>query len=360
MLRFFKKLDWLLILSAVLIVLIGLASLYSSSSRTGSFANFWKQVVFFILGLLFMFFFSAFQWRTFRENKYLIFVLYLFFLLTLAGLFLFAPEIRGVQKWYKIGPFSIDPIEFVKIILVIILAKYFSMKHIEMYQIKHVLFSGLYVLFPAILTFFQPDFGSILIFGFLWIGILIVSGIKLRQFLILSLILILVFSLAWVFLMKDYQKGRVLSFLLPVDPLGKDWSKNQAKIAIGSGGFWGQGLFQGSQTQYGFLPEVQTDFIFAALAEETGLFGVSILFLSFLVLFWRILKITLKSQSNFPRLFCLGIMIIFITQIFINVGMNLGLLPIIGISLPLVSYGGGGLITNLIALGIIQNIKNNP
>lgn len=360
MLRFFKRLDWLLIFSAVLIILIGLTSLYSSSSRTGSFTNFWKQVGFFILGLFFMFFFSSFQWRIFRENNYLIFILYLCSLLSLAGLFLFAPEIRGVRKWYKIGLFSIDPIEFVKIILVILLAKYFSMKHIEMYRIKHILLSGFYVFLPAALTFFQPDFGSIIIFGSLWIGILIVSGIKLRHFLVLLIILILILSLAWVFLMEDYQKERILSFVLPIDPLGTDWSKNQAKIAIGSGGFWGQGLFRGSQTQYGFLPEVQTDFIFAALAEEAGLFGVSVLLLSFLVLFWRILIITLKSQSNFPRLFCLGIMIIFITQIFINIGMNLGLLPIIGISLPLVSYGGGGLITNLIALGIIQNIKNNP
>jgi len=307
-----------------------------------------------------MFFFCFFQWRIFRESSHLILILYLISLLSLVGLFFFAPQIRGVQRWYKIGPISIDPVEFTKIILIILLAKYFSMRHIEMYRIRHILLSGFYVSLPAVLTFFQPDFGSIIVFGALWIGVLIVSGIKVRHFLILLLILLLISSLSWAFLMKDYQKERILSFIAPADPLGANWSQNQAKIAIGAGGIFGQGLLKGSQTQYGFLPEPQTDFIFAAIAEEMGLAGVSVLLLLFLILIWRIFKIALSSQSNFPRLFSVGLAIVLISQIFINIGMNLGILPIIGISLPLVSYGGSGLITILAALGILQNIKNNP
>ena len=360
MFRYLKQLDWILIICAFLLVIIGLFSLYSSSSGRGDFLNFEKQLVFFGIGIFLMFFFCFFDWRAFRENSSLILILYFACIVGLIGLFFLAPEIRGVQKWYKVGPFSIDPAEFMKIVLVILLAKYFSMRHIEMYRVKHIVLSGFYILLPVSLVFFQPDFGSVIILVALWIGILIASGIKLRHFLILFLCGILILTLCWLFLIKDYQKERVISFLFPADPLGAGWSQNQARIAIGSGGIFGQGIFNGSQTRYGFLPEPQTDFIFAAVAEETGLIGVSALLILYLVLILRIFKIAMSSQSNFPRLLCIGLVAILICQIFIHIGMNLGILPIIGISLPLVSYGGSGLITILAALGMIQNIKNSP
>lgn len=357
MFRHLKQLDWVMITAVILLVGIGLLSIYSISTGRDDFLNFKKQLIFFGMGLFLMFFLSFFDWRIFRENSYLILIFYFLCIAGLIGLFFFAPEIRGVQRWYKLGPFSIDPIEFTKIILIILLAKYFSARHIEMYRVRHILLSGFYVFLPALLTFFQPDFGSILILAALWIVILLVSGIKLRHFLILSFCLLLIFSLSWVFLMKDYQKERITNFIMPADPLGAGWSQNQAKIAIGSGGILGQGLFSGSQTQYGFLPEPQTDFIFAAIAEEFGLVGASVLLLLFAVLIWRIFKIALLSRSNFPRLFSVGLAIIFISQIFIHIGMNLGIMPIIGISLPFVSYGGSGLVVFLAALGILQNIK---
>ncbi len=355
-----KRLDWILIISVVLLVCLGLLFIYSSSVGRGDFLNFKKQLIFSIIGFFLMFFFCFFDWRIFRENRSLILVLYLFCLISLIGIFFFAPEIRGVQRWYKFGSVSFDPVELTKIVLIILLAKYFSMRHVEMYRIRHILLSGFYVFLPSALAFFQPDFGSIIILAALWTGILVVSGIKLRHFLILLLCGFLLFSLSWVFLMKDYQKERIVSFLLPADPLAAGWSQNQSKIAIGSGGIFGQGLFKGSQTQYGFLPEPQTDFIFSVVAEESGLIGVSILLLLFLVLIWRIFRIAANSKSNFPRLFNIGLIVVLISQIFINIGMNLGLLPIIGISLPLLSYGGSSLIMTLIAFGIVQNIKNNP
>ncbi len=360
MLRSLKQLDWILIIAALLLILIGLLSVYSSSAGKGDFSNFKKQIVFSILGIFLMIFFCFFEWRTFRESSHLILALYSLCVLSLVGLFFFAPEIRGVQRWYKVGLLSVDPVEFTKIVLIILLAKYFSMRHIEMYRVRHVLLSGFYVSLPAAITFFQPDFGSIIVLGALWTGVLIVSGIKLRHLVVLLLIFLLIFSISWVFLMEDYQKERIASFLMPIDPLGANWSQNQAKIAIGSGGILGQGLLNGSQTQYGFLPEPQTDFIFAAIAEEMGLAGVSVLLLLFLILLWRIISIAINSQSNFPRLFSIGLAIVLITQIFVNIGMNLGMLPIIGLSLPLVSYGGSGLVAFLMALGVIQNIKNNP
>ena len=355
----FKRLDWVLIIVVVLLVGFGLVSLYSSSIGKGDFLNFKKQVIFFGIGFFLMIFFSFFDWRSLREDPYLILILYSISLASLVGLFFFAPEIRGVKSWYKIGPVSIDPIEFIKIILIILLAKYFSTRHIEMYQIKHILLSGFFVFLPAVLIFLQPDLGSVLILIALWIGILIISGIPLRHFLILVLCFLLIFILSWNFVLKDYQKQRIISLFYPTDPLGVSWSQNQSKIAIGSGGILGQGIGRGSQTQYGFLPEPQTDFIFASLAEELGLIGISALFLFLSILIWRIIKIAINSQTNFSRFYASGIAVLLISQIFIHIGMNVGILPIIGIPLPLISYGGSSLIATFIGLGILQSIKTH-
>ena len=357
----FKKLDWILIATTFLLVGIGLLSIYSSSLGRGDFLNFQKQIIFLGIGFFLMLAVSFFDWRLLRNDPYLILILYFFCLLALAGLFFFAPEIRGVRGWYRLGPISIDPVQFTKIILIILLAKYFSTRHIEMYRIQHIFLSGFYIFFPAVLIFFQPDFGPVLILLLLWLGILIISGIKLRHFLALAFCGLLIFGFSWHFLLLDYQKERITTFIAPymADPLDAGWQGAQARIAIGAGGLFGQGIGQGSQTQYGFLPEPQTDFVFAAIAEETGLIGVLILFLLFLVLIWRIIKIAVSTQANFPRLFAAGFAILLMSQIFIHIGMNLGILPIVGLSLPLVSYGGSGLIATFISLGILQSIKAN-
>jgi len=357
---YLQNFDWILIVSAVLLIAFGLLSIYSSSLGMEGFDNLKKQLIFAAIGLVLMFSLSFIDYRVLRNDPYLILSLYFVCLVLLAGLFFFAPEIRGVKGWYKLGPISIDPIEFTKIILIILLAKYFSKRHIEVYRIRYVALSGFYVLLPAILVFFQPDLGSVLILFALWLGLLVISGIKLKHFLLLILLALLVLALSWGFLLKDYQKERITSFIIPTDPLGIDWNQNQAKIAIGAGGITGQGIGMGSQTQYGFLPEPQTDFIFAAIAEETGLIGVTVLLLLFAVLVWRIISIAILSRTNFSRLFATGLSILIVSQIFIHIGMNLGILPIIGISLPLVSYGGSGLVVFLGGLGILQSMKNNP
>jgi len=354
----FRRLDWILITSVLLLVSFGLLSLYSSSLGRGDFFNFQKQLIFAGMGIILLFLLSFLDYRILKNDPYLIFILYIFCVLALGGLFFFAPEIRGVKSWYKIGPISIDPIEFTKLVLVILLAKYFTMRHVEMYRIHHILFSGLYVLVPGILIFLQPDLGSVLILIALWVAILIISGIKLRAFLILILSLLLILALGWSFFLKDYQKERITSFIFPqIDPIKAGWSQSQAKIAIGSGGIWGQGFGQGSQTQYGFLPEPQTDFIFSAIAEEFGLVGIAVLLGLFSILIWRIVKIAILATSNFVRLFTFGFAVLLISQIFINIGMNLGILPVIGIPLPLISYGGSSLIATCIGLGIIQGIR---
>jgi len=357
----FKGLDWPLIAITLLLIFAGLLSIYSSSKGRGDFSNFKKQLVFFAVGLFFMFLFSFLNWRVFRDNSYLILVLYALCLLLLVGLYFFAPEIRGVRSWYRLGSFSFDPIEITRLILLILLAKYFSVRHIELYRIRHVFLSGLYIFIPAALIFFQPNLGSVLILLLLWLGVLIISGIKLRHFLILILCCLILFILSWTTILKDYQKERIISFIQPQvsDSLKIGWSQRQAEIAIGSGGLFGQGFGQGSQSRYGFLPEPQTDFIFAAIAEEFGLMGSGVLLLLFSLLIWRIIKIALSATSNFPRLFATGLAISIFSQVFINIGMNLGILPIVGIPLPLISYGGSSLISVLVGLGVAQSIRTH-
>ena len=226
-----------------------------------------------------------------------------------------------------------------------------------MNKVRNITLSGLYVFFPALLIFLKPDLGGTAILLLVWIGILFISGIKINHFLILLLCFVIVASFAWGFFLKDYQRDRVFSFIFPQDVLGGSWSQDQAKIAIGSGRIFGQGLGKGSEVQYGFLPEPHTDFIFSVIGEETGLLGISAFFIIYGLLIWRVLNIAIHSEYNFPRLFAAGFAIILIVQFFINVGMNISVLPVVGIYLPFISYGGSGLIFNFAFIGLLQSIK---
>jgi len=360
MLKHFKNFDWILIGSAFLLFAIGLVLIYSISLGKEDFLNFKKQIIFFVIGLVAMVFLSFIDWRSFKENPYLILVIYAVCILLLLGLFFIAPEIRGVKSWYKIGSISFDPIGITMITLIVLLAKFFSMRHIEMYKLKHIFLSGFYVLVPFVLIARQPDLGSALILIALWVGVLIISGIKLRHFVILILLGIVVFSLSWSLFLKDYQKQRIVSFLAPdVETLGINWSQTQSRIAIGSSGLWGKGFSQGSQAQLGFLSEPYTDFIFSVAAEEFGLIGVLIILVLFGIFIWRIMKIAVSVKHNMPRLFAFGFAVIISFQLFIHVGMNLGILPVIGLSLPLVSYGGSGLLAVFMGIGLLQGIKTH-
>jgi len=258
-----KKLDLILFFSALGLSIMGLISIYSACISSGDFSDVYRQAIFIFIGVLAMILFSFFDNRNIRENPAIILSLYFLSIILLIGVFFFAPEIRGIKSWYMIGPISFNPIELTKIVLIILLAKYFSKRHVEMYKIKHIILSGIYALIPAILIFLQPEFGSVMVIIAIWIGILIVSGIKVRNFLFICLIGIISFFLIWSFLFEDYQKDRIINYINPQeDPLGAGWNRNQALIAIGSGGIMGKGIGNGSQVQNGFLPEPKTDFIF--------------------------------------------------------------------------------------------------
>jgi len=355
--KYFRNLDWRIVIPAVILVCFGLLGIFSSGWANNNLINFYKQIIFFVIGFILMVFFTFFDFRPIKNNSYLILILYGICLILLAGLHFFSPIIKGTHGWYRIGFLNLDPIEPTKIVLLFLLAKYFSMRHVEMYKFRHIILSGFYVFLAAILIFIKPDIGGTMVLVLIWLGVLLVSGIKTKHLLLILMCFILVAIIGWNFFIKDYQKDRIISFLFPTDPLGSSWSQEQAKIAIGSGQIFGQGFMNGSQVQYGFLPESHTDFIFSVIAQEWGAFGVFTLFFVYGFLIWQILHIIIESRSNFARFFASGFAIILISQFFINIGMNLSLLPVVGIYLPFISYGGSGLLFNFIGLGILQSIK---
>lgn len=353
---FFKKIDGLLFIVSVVMAAVGLLALYSITQGKPSHAEFIKQLIFFAIGTMGM---GAVAYLDFRvlNHTQIIFFLYVISSILLAAVFFFGTEIRGVSQWFRIGPVSYQPVEFAKITSILFLAKYFSMRHIEIARLRHIFVSGLYMLFPVALLLLQPDLGSIAIFIILWVGTMIIAGIRIKHLALLTGMGILIAVLAWTFILKDYQKDRILTFLNPVrDPLGSSYNISQSMIAIGSGGIWGKGLGMGTQSQEGFLPESTTDFIFAAIAEELGLVGALFLLFLFGIFFWRLFHISTEAQNNFGRFIVVGISLVFISEIFINIGMTMGLFPVTGIPLPLVSYGGSALITSFIMLGLVQSI----
>ncbi|MBU2579210.1 rod shape-determining protein RodA [Patescibacteria group bacterium] len=356
-LKFLKNFNWPLILPAFALTLFGLLSIYSFSSAQGNFFYFKKQLIFFAFSVFLVILLNFFDLKFLKHNSYFIFALYFLSLIALLGLYFFGVEIKGDKGWYKLGIFSFDPVPFAAIFLIAILSKYFAVRHIEIKRFQSIFFSLLYLAIPFFLILFQPDFGSAFILIFVWLGIVIFSGLGIRHFLILGLVALIIFVAAWQFWLKNYQKERVISFLNPkIDFQGISWNINQSKIAIGSGGFWGKGISNNSQIQYGFLPSSQTDFIFASIAEATGFFGILILIFFIIFLFSQIMKVALLAEDNFTRLFAIGFAFLLISQSFINIGMTLGLLPVVGIPLPFVSYGGSYILAFYLGLGMLGRL----
>jgi len=351
-----RKLDWSLIIAVLLLSGVGLLTIYGIGSDD-SLVFLKKQALFLGLGFLFMISLSFFDYRIFKNNSFLLVIIYLISLLFLVFV-LFSQEIRGASSWLRLGPLNFEPIEFIKIIIILLLAKYFSFRHIEMYRIRHLIISGIYISLPIFIILLQPDIGSVLVLISIWLGVIIIAGIKTRHLIILSLLLIFLLIGSWFCLLKDYQKERILTFLNPEeDPYGRGYHISQSLIAVGSGGLFGQGLVDNSQAGLKFLPDQHTDFIFATLAEQRGIIGISFLIALFAFLFWKIIKIALFSLNNFSRLFAIGLVIMLFSQVIINIGMNMAILPITGLTLPFVSYGGSSLVSIFLGLGVLQSIK---
>ena len=349
------RFDWLLGGAIIFLFVMGLLTLFGS---TASHDEFYKQLLFGIVAAGMLFGTSLLDYRLFRDHRPLLIALYILGVGLLAGLLLFGSPIRGVAGWYSLGPITVQPVEIFKIILLLVFAKYFSSRHIELYRLRHLFISGLYVIFPVLLVMAQPDLGSAVVLLVAWIGIVIMSGIAVRQFLLIVLAGIIAASLLWSYGLQPYQRERIVHFTSPeTDPLGGSYQTRQALIALGSGGLFGKGLGEGTQTRLGFLPEFETDFIFSAIGEEWGFVGVLLVLSAWALIFWRLYVIWLDASNNFARLFVGGMMIVLATHVMLNISANLGLLPVTGLSLPFVSAGGSNLLSMAIGMGLVFSIR---
>lgn len=355
--RFLKQLDGGLLAALFFLFGASLLTLAGVGMRNGSAVLVLRQSLWVLLGTLAFVVIAAIDYRLLRGARLFIFGLYLAGIAALAGLLFLGTQVRGVVGWFRIGSISIGPVEFVKIILIILLAQYFSLRHIESYRVRHILVSAAYTIGYAALIFRQPDMGSVIIIIGIWFGVVLISGMRLRQFVALTLVAALLFTLGWAFLFKDYQKERIISFVSRgYDPQGAGYNVRQALVAIGNGGLWGRGVAGGTQVQLYFLPEAETDFIFAAIGEYFGLIGLLFTLASIgYILFWCF-DTARRAQNNFSRLTAVGMFFLIFVQSGIHIGMNLGLLPVTGVPLPFVSYGGSNLLAMMIGLGIVQSI----
>ena len=348
------KLDWYLILPAILLSIFALFTLISFGEISTRFI---KQSIWVFAGLIFFIFLQKTDLYILKNRQFIMYV-YLISIISLLILFVSGHVAKGAQSWIKLGFLSIQPTDPAKLILIILLAKYFSKRYVEISVFKHVMISGFYAGVLCLLVLLQPDFGSAVTIFSIWAGVIFISGLSKKHMIILAGIGILIMSYSWNYVFKQYQKDRIMNFIHPMrDIRGSGYNQYQAVIAVGSGQFIGKGVGYGTQSKLKFLPEYQTDFIFAAFAEEWGFVGVLIVLILFFILLFRIIYIAMHSDNNFDSLIASGVFIFFGIHILVNIGMNLGVMPITGIPVPFMSYGGSHILIECIALGIVSNIS---
>lgn len=350
----FKYLDLPLLFATILLMVAGSAILYGTTLSGDSGSIFLRQIIFFVLGFGAFLFFSFFDYHTLAKTNKIIYVVFIALLLYLE---LFGSVIRGGRRWITLGFFNFQPAEFVKIIVILGLARLLYLKRGQINSVKTILWSVFYAAVPAALVVMEPDLGSSIIILSLWLGVILVSPIEKKYLAVMFVIFLALSGVTWKFFLKDFQRDRVLVFLNPkLDPTGKGYNVRQATIAVGAGELTGRGLGKGVASQSKFLPERQTDFVFAASSEEIGFLGSFSLLALYFFLLLRILKILRSAKDDLGMYICAGVFFFFFFHVLINVGMNIGLLPVTGIPLPFVSAGGSSVIVSFIALGIVQSV----
>jgi rod shape determining protein RodA len=352
----FKKIDLSFFILPLLLCLFSLATLFNFS---GDNSLFYKTLLINTIGI-FLFFICLKINFSFFKNSHFSFWFYIFSVFLLSLLLFLGSITNNAQSWFKVFGISLQPVELAKLSLIILLAKYFDKRHVQIAYIPNLVISFLYAITLFFLTLKQPDLGSALVLLFIWLIIVFVSGIPKKYIFFLFLSAVIISTFAWVFLLKDYQKARINTFIYPEqDRLGSGYNVYQAKIAIGSGGLFGKGISLGTQSNLSYLPEYETDFIFAAFAEEWGFFGSVFLILIFLFLIFKIIIYASKAKSNFDAFIMIGIIAYFFIHFTINVGMNIGVIPVTGIPLPFVSAGGTHVLLEWIMLGIIMSLVSH-
>jgi rod shape determining protein RodA len=353
-LRKFLDIDWILFFSVIFMAVAGLVTMGSFGTSTNYFS---RQIIWILISVVVFFILSLFDYR-FLKRTGVVVTIFASCAALLLILFVVGHVSKGAQSWFSFGGMSLQPAELVKLAIVILLAKYFSKRHIEIANIRHIFVSGFYVFIVFALVLFQPDFGSALIIFLIWLGLILLSGISKKHLLAVFILGSLAFGALWGFVLQDYQKSRVINFIHPLaDIRGTGYNAYQSTIAVGSGQLTGKGIGYGTQSKLSFLPEYQTDFIFPAYAEEWGFLGVILLFSLFGILLWRIIRIAYYGATNFEILFGCGIAIMFVSHFLVNVGMSIGIMPVTGITFPFMSYGGTNLLTSFVGLGILMGMR---
>ena len=336
--------NWPITISSLLLISVGILVIYSSSKELA-----FQQLFYSALGLTFFLFLSQLDLQILKA---IIKHLYIFMILLLIAVLVIGIETRGVIRWIPLGFFHIQPSELAKPILILMVAHFLSKNTTSWKNIFKTL--GLSAPF-VILVFEQPDLGSALTLIAICIGMLFAARVSIKKMVLLLLIAALVIPSSWFFL-REYQRQRVIGFLQPEsDPLGRGYNQIQSVIAVGSGQLMGRGLGRGTQSRLQFLPEYRTDFIFASIAEEMGLLGAAGILAIYLYLLTFCLKVASREDNGFIFLTVIGVFSMLLFQIFVNIGMNIGILPITGITLPLISYGGSSVVSTFICLGFIAS-----
>jgi len=355
--RLFIHFDWKLLGIVLIIASIGILNLYSATSNGDVYGTplYLKQIFWLLIGLALMLAIAFIEYRYYSDFAHIVYSITLILLLAVLS---YGILTSGAQRWVKIGSLSFQPSEFVKISFIIALARFFQRTpDREGYSLKDLYFPFLLLLLPMGLILKQPDLGTAVILLLVFLSILFFVKIRWSSLLVLFLGGASILPILWRFL-KEYQKKRIITFFNPdLDPLGAGYHLIQSKIAMGSGGIIGKGFLKGTQCKLGFLPEQHTDFIFSAWGEEWGLIGCLVIVgLYFTLILWG-LHIAVQSKDRFGAILSFGVVAMLFWHIFINIGMVLGIMPVVGIPLPLFSYGGSFLLSTLIGIGLLLNVS---
>ena len=348
--------DWTLFLPALALALLGILTMHTFG-QGASLAP--RQLLWLTIATLIYLAISTIDARFIRRTP-VVLALYALSAALLALLLLIAHPVMGAKAWFSLGPISFQPADLAKLALIAVLAKYLSRRHVEIGDWRHVLVSGAYAGLLVLLIIFEPDLGNAIIFSTLWLGVMLVSGISKRHLGAIILIGLIAAVSLWFGGLKPYQRTRILSFVNPAgDIRGAGYNAYQAKIAVGSGQLFGKGVGYGTQSKLRFLPEYQTDFIFAAFAEEWGFTGVMLLFALYGFLWVRPAQMARAAATNFDAFFTLGVLILLAAHVIIHAGINLGLLPVTGTTIPFMSSGGSHLVLEFAALGIVTSLARH-
>ena len=342
-----------LFLPAFIIIACGLVTLSALS-----FHFFLLQTGWVVLGAAIIAVFWFFDWRALFGARWVVWGFYGVALALMLASYLHGPVIRNTRSWLVLGPITLQPVEFMKVALILLYANYFSRRHLAIARWRYIITSFLIFVVPAAIAVKLPDVGSAVIFASIWFGFLLVSGLPWRRVAVAVIVFALAAGFIWIYVLKDYHRARIIGFFSPqTDALGINYSLIQSKIAIGSAGWLGRGYGQGTQAQLGFLSEPTEDFIFAAFTESWGVLGALVLIVAFLALIFGIIGVGMRSEENFGTFICLGVAMMFGVQFLLNAGSTTGLTPVVGVTFPFMSYGGSSMLTDSFLLALVNAIR---